>query len=318
MTDERTNDTLPAEASRDLAQWRDATARDVPALRTAMARARLTHDTASPWRKLMKRPWMIPATVTAVLAIALLVVPVSYVRTTGDRVTLTLASANDPAAIAREMKTALHASAVSVLSTNGALSLVADVPRTSKVNASAVGAAFAVALNARGYDASVATAPIREKVSGNVYAFARDVVVKVDVANKSSAQIESEIRDQLAAAGIQNAQVSVTTGDGDKQQVTMELPLSKASGTAPANVKVDLTKNGQDLAQTGHTVNMHMEQTPDGGRTIHMTIGGQTFDIEHTEKMSDAELSAALGEKLRAAGMNIDLKVENGRITVSR
>jgi hypothetical protein len=44
----------------------------------------------------------------------------------------------------------------------------------------------------------------------------------------------------------------------------------------------------------------------------------EEFDIEHTETMSDAELSAAIAEKPRAAGMNLDLKVENGRITVER
>jgi hypothetical protein len=328
MTDERMHDTprrgeLPAEVERDLAQWRDVTARDVPELRTAMARARLTRDAASPWRTLMNRPFFVPALVTAVVAIALLVVPVSYERTTGDRVTLTLASAKDPAAIAQEMKTALHASTVSVRSTDGALSFVADVPRASRVNAQAVSLALASALKSRGYDATVATAPIREKVTGNVYAFARDVVVKVDIADKSAAQIEDEIRSQLSAAGIPDAQVSVSTGEGDRKQVTMELPRTLAPvGTAPAKVQVDLTKNGEALARKGHTLNMQVTQAPDGGRTIHLTVGSdgqsQTFDIEHTETMTDAQLSEAIAEKLQAAGMNVALKVENGRITVER
>jgi hypothetical protein len=100
----------------------------------------------------------------------------------------------------------------------------------------------------------------------------------------------------------------------------MELPRTTApSGSAPAKVQVDLTKNGENLAAKSHTVNMQMTQTPDGGCTIHMTVGGQTFDIEHTETMSDAELSAAIVEKLRAGGLTgVDLKVENGRITIGR
>ena len=271
------------------------------------------------------RPWLVPAAVAAVLALALLVVPVSFERTTGDRVTLTLASANDPAAlpaIAREMKQALGASVVRVQAEGNAIAVVAEVPRTSRVNVPQTALAFAEALGARGYDASVATAPIREKVSGNVYALARDVVVKVDVANKSAAQIEGEIRSQLEAAGIPDARVSVSTGDGQRQEISMELPRTlRSPGESPGNVRVDLTKNGENLAGKGHTVNMLMTKAPDGGKTLHLTIGNEgqssTFDIEHVETMSDAQLSAAIVEKLHAAGMTgINLKVENGRISV--
>jgi len=98
--DERSHGTpqrgdLPAEIERDLAQWRAATASDVPDTRTAVARARLERDADTPWRTFMNstRPWFVPAAVTAVLAVALLLVPVSYERTTGDRVTLALAKA---------------------------------------------------------------------------------------------------------------------------------------------------------------------------------------------------------------------------------
>ena len=128
------------------------------------------------------RPWFVPAAVTAVLAVALLLVPVSYERTTGDRVTLALAKAPDPAAlvtIAQQMKSALRASGVRVESAGTTVSFVADVPRSSGVPAARAAAAFAAGLEKRGYEATVATAPMREKVTGSVYAFARDVVIKV-------------------------------------------------------------------------------------------------------------------------------------------
>ena len=333
MTDERSHGTpqrgdLPAEIERDLAQLRTVTSSDVPDIRTAVARARLERDADTPWRKFMNsnRPWFVPAAVTAVLALALLLVPVSYERTTGDRVTLELAKMPDPAAlvtIAQQMKSALHASGVRVEAAGTSVSFVADVPRSSGVPAARAGAAFAAGLEKRGYQATVATAPIREKVTGSVYAFARDVVIKVDVADKSAAQIESEIRSQLENAGIPDARVSVSTG-ANQEKITMELPPRTAgsggSGGAPANVKVALTKNGEDLAGKGNRVLMTMEKAPDGGRTLHLTVGNegqeQTFDIEHTEAMSDAQLEAAIGEKLRAAGLPGTIKVENGHVTI--
>ena len=65
---------------------------------------------------------------------------------------------------------------------------------------------------------------------------------------------------------------------------------------------------------------MTMEKAPDGGRTLHLTVGNegqeQTFDIEHTESMSDAQLEAAIDEKLRAAGLPSTIKVENGHVTI--
>jgi len=312
MTDERSHDTppsgnLPAEIERDLAQWRAVTSSDVPDIRTAVARARLERDAGNPWRIFMKstRPWFVPAAVTAVLAVALLVVPVSYEHVTGDRVTLALAKSQDPAAlvtIAQEMKSALHASGVRVESRGSTVSFVADVPRSSGVPAAHVASAFAAALEKRGYQATVATAPIREKVTGSVYAFARDVVIKVDVADKSAAQIESEIRSQLENAGIPDARVSVLRGE-NQEKVTMELPHrtigSAGSGETPANVKIALTRNGEDLAGKGHRVLMRMEKAPDGGRTLHLTVGNegqeQTFDIEHTEQhVCGADLGFAI------------------------
>jgi len=330
MTDERSHDTphrgdLPAEIERDLAQWRAVTSSDVPDIRTAVARARLEREAGTPWRTFMRstRPWFVPAAVTAVLAVALLVVPVSYEHVTGDRVTLALAKTQDPAAlvtIAQEMKSALHASGVRVESRGTTVSFVADVPRSSGVPAAHVAAAFAAALEKRGYQATVATAPIREKATGSVYAFARDVVIKVDVADKSAAQIESEIRSQLENAGIPDARVSVSTGS-NQEKITMELPpRTGGSGGAPANVKVALTKNGEELAGKGNRVLMTMEKAPDGGRTLHLTVGAegqeQTFDIEHTEAMSDAQLEAAIGEKLRAAGLPGTIKVQDGHVTI--
>jgi len=339
MTDERFANTprrgdLPAELERDLAQLREVTARDVPTLNQAVARVRLERGADSPWRnRLMNarnHPWLVTAGIAAVLAIAMLVVPVSYERTTGTRITLRLDHVKNPAgvtAIAKEMKAALGAPVRidAEQSSGGAVfSFVASVPTAQHTNPAAIAAALAKELGARGYEASVATAPIREKVSGSVYAFARDVVIKVDMTDKSAAQVESEIRQKLADAGIPNAQVSVTESGENQQKVTMEMhhePTDPAQ--APGNVKLELTKNGQDLAPKGSTINMRMTKTSDGGKTLLLDIGkdGQqtTVEIPHVEAMSDAQLSAEITSRLQAAGItDMRVTVEDGRLSVEK
>lgn len=274
-------------------------------------------------------PWLVTAGVAAVLTIAMLVVPIPFERTTGTRVTIKLDHVNNPAgiaAIAKEMKGALGAPVrvEAEGSPGGAVfSFVASVPKTTHANPAAIAAAFAKELGARGYEASVATVPIKEKVSGTVYALARDVLIKVDVTDKSAAQVESEIREKLAAAGIPDARVSVTDGDHN-QKVTMEMHAEATSAAeAPGNVKLELTKNGEDLAAKGSTVDIRMMKTSDGGKTLLLDIGkdGQhsTVEIPHIEAMSDAQLSAEVSSRLRAAGItDMRITVEGGRLSVEK
>jgi hypothetical protein len=340
MTDERFANTprrgeLPAEVERDLAQLRDVTARDVPTLNQAVARVRLERGADSPWRNRFmnatrNHPWLVTAGVAVVLAIAMLVVPISYERTTGTRVTMRLDHVKNPAgiaAIAKEMKGALGAPVRvdAEGSPDGAVfSFVASVPQASRTNPAAIAAALAKELGARGSEASVATAPIKEQVSGTVYAFARDVVIKVDMTDKSAAQVESEIRQKLAEAGIPDAQVSVSEPGANQQKVTMEMHHEGTNpAEAPGNVKLELTKNGQDLAAKGSTVGMRMTKTSDGGKTLLLDIGkdGQTTTVEipHVEALSDAQLAAEITSRLQAAGIS-DLRVtfENGRLSVEK
>ena len=108
----------------DLEALRRVTARDVPRLEdTASAlERRAAYDTREGWwmksmRWMKARPLVTTTAATAVVAAVLLMVPISYQRTVGQDVTLSIAGAVDPGAlhaIARELKSAVGAAAVQV------------------------------------------------------------------------------------------------------------------------------------------------------------------------------------------------------------
>ena len=64
---------------------------------------------------------------------------------------------------------------------------------------------------------------------------------------------------------------------------------------------------------------MTMTPEADGSRTVHLIVNDQTFDIPHTETMSPEQLTAAINEKLQAAGVTgMNLTMQNGQITVEK
>lgn len=329
---------LPPDLSADLRALRDHSARDLPPLahivdsvRPRRARA------ASTWKERcmsvleakQNRPWVAVAAVAAVV-VAALVIPISYERTTAHRVSLALAGVTDPVqtkSIATELKSALHADQVAarleIENGSPTLTLETSVPVASKVDVAAVAQAFAKNLRERGYQATASVEPVRERVSGSVYAYAQDLVIRVSTDGKTAAQIESEIRQRFADAGIPDAKVSVTDEGANQRKVTLEVERQKDGTSAeaePAPIRLELTKDGQTLGGAGTSVEVRKIKTPTG-TTLQLDVNkaGKTTAIEvpNVDTMSDAAIKAAIETQLRQAGFdNVEVTVTSGKVQV--
>lgn len=279
-------------------------------------------------RTMRARPWLAAAVGAGVVVVLLAAVPFPYMKTTGQQVTLKLGGALDPARVgqvAKEFKTAVGAAGVSVTgdATDGRLAyrITTSVPARARAKAAATAEAFAKALTARGYTASASTEPVRERVWGPMVAYAMDRVVTIDVDGGSPEQLEAQIRQQLAQAGITDANVTVTQSDGGKKigiQITKDhSDGSSASSPVP---EFHITKGGVPLGDQGARVEMHRSTSANGGKSMTMSIqqNGKTTEVEipNAGTMSDADLAATVADKLRAAGIDLDVTVTNGRIMV--
>ncbi len=282
-----------------------------------------------------RRPWMVTAAVTVVMAIALLAVPISYERTTGHEVKLTLSGssldATRVAGIAKELKTALKAQSVmaAVESDGGAEStiLTATVKGGSAADAQVIAPTFAQSLELKGYHAATAIRPIREKVSDSMVAYARDNLIRIPVDNRSAAEIEAEIRNQFALAGIPDAQVSVTeevVNGRPARKVKVEVDKTGTAGDPSLHVptpEIVLTKGGQDLpAGAGIRMSMKKMKAADGSVTtvIETTSNGQEYkaEIPNSESMSEAQLAQAIETELQRAGARVRVTMNGGRIDI--
>jgi hypothetical protein len=332
----------------DLDALSERTASGLPSLPHVVARARFEQRQPRTWKEMVMttatsattRPWVVPAAVTVVMAIVLLAVPISYQRTTGHEVKLTLSGEGldgaRVASISGELKTALHAQSVVATRTGddgaGALTLTATVKGGSAADAQVVASTFAKSLEAKGYHATSGVAPIREKVSNSMVAYAMDNLIRIPVDNKSAAELEAEIRSQLAAAGIPDAQVSVTDEvvNGKparkyKVEVNREHTATGANAGTEFDAKVEgepkivLTKDGQVLPEMGGGVTMRImkKKAADGSTTmvLETTQNGQTYkaEIPNSETLGDAALAQAIETELQRAGARVRVTMVNGR-----
>ena len=280
--------------------------------------------------------WLRPvlSTVTAV-ALGLFVVfglPIPFEKTVGHEVALTVSGpdlgAEHARAIAQEMKTLLAADRVVVsgdASQGGAMSyrFVASLTERSGAKVRNAAQALAASVNATGYEATAEVTARTEKVSGTVYAFASDRVIRISTDGKSAAQLEAEIRDRLAAAGVQDAQVSVQN-EGDKQKIGIEVHR-ESQGEPPAGEEVPeivLTKNGQDLdgAGMGQCQVRVNKVKDDAGATklvVDLTKDGNstTMEVPNVDGMSDLALQTELQSQLDRAGVPVRVEVHDGRIS---
>jgi len=277
---------------------------------------------------LKTRPWLAAAAALTVMVVLLGIVPIPYEKTTAHDVSLTVSGIGiDPGHIgqvAKSLKSALGAERVSVSAVDQggspAFTFSTTVGGRAGNRADAVAQAFAKGLNARGYTASAVTTPRRERVWGPVVAYAVDRVISISVDGKTAAQLEQEIRQRLAEAGVTDASVSVTDGPNGTQKVGIEVKREQDSTqpTVPMP-ELQLTKDGAPLDSKGTALDVRKLKGPDG-TTLSLTVHNKgqvaTANIAHTETMSDAQLAAAVKAELAKAGLDLQVTVTDGRVEI--
>ena len=311
MIDDRQRDADRA-FERDLQAYRNATDRDLPQIEDT-ARILRSQATAGNrrsteegfWmgfrRMLSARPGLAIAGGVVMMVVVLGVVPVSYQRTTGHEVTMTLAASQleEPSfsKIAKEFGHALGATQVMIEPADApgesGMQIRARVPSRKGAELKRVANAFASALGNKGLEARVNVHPQTERVSTNLYAYAMDRVVNLNVetAGRSPAEIESDIRAQLEAAGIQNPQVQVDR-EGDQTNVRIQANSSDSEGER--EFQVNLKSEGGDSMKA----------------QLHR------FDVERKPGMTDADVKAEIERQMREAGVEGEVTVENGEVRV--
>ena len=273
------------------------------------------------------------AATAAVVALALLLIPVSYNKTTGQDVALTFSAPGlqdqDVKALAVKFKEALQQDAVKVTAEAGnqgiTYTLRGFVPRDAHRDANAVAAAFTGVLESKGYTVSSSVTPHVERVSGSVYAMAMNQVIRIETEGKTASQLESEIREQLEAAGLPNPEVSVTDTDG-KREVKVIAKAESHDHSQPlpdiAEPTIVLTKNGQEVSDANSCQVKVKKIKNEAGvlqLTIDVTYKGQTSQavIDNADQMSDADVASAIESQLRAAGVDLKVTMNNGQIEVT-
>ena len=331
--------------ARDLGALRSVRAQDLPSLdETVRAAQKLRPDPGLEpngiRRILMQalgfirtRPLVAAAGVATVLLVASMVIPVSYERVTGHDVALTLSGDGVPmeqvAGIAKDMKARLGAESVSVQAEAGdagtSFVLNATASGRSRSEVAEATSALVHELAAKGVSAAVRVAPHKERVRYPVAAYAWDQIIQISVDGKSAAQLENEIRQRLAEAGVPNADVSVSDGASGRN-VTLKverLRTSDDSSTEPHEPmpQLVLTKDGAPLGdEKAVKVQLQKRKTQDGAVTLvaDVTAHGKSAKIEvpNVQSMSDSELANTLQARFREAGLNVNVTATNGNIKI--
>ena len=279
------------------------------------------------------RPLVAAASVAVVLVIASMVIPVSYDKVTGHDVALTISGTSltpeQLPGIAKDMKTRLGAGAVSVQAEAGnarmsfVLSAMASGRSRSEVAEATSGLVHDLA--AKGVSAGVNVAPHREHVRYPVAAYAWDQIIQISVDGKSAAQLENEIRQKLAEAGVPNAEVSVSDGtNGRNVSLKVEqLRSSDDASTGPAEPmpQLVLTKDGAPLGgENAVKVQLQKRKTQDGAVTLiaDVVAHGKSAKIEvpNVQSMSDSDLANTFQTKFREAGLNVNVTATNGQLKI--
>jgi hypothetical protein len=140
--------------------------------------------------------------------------------------------------------------------------------------------------------AEVRLNPRTELVWGSVYALAKEKLFHIDVEmkGKKDADVEAEIRAQLAQQGWLAGDVAVQRGDG-----TTMVELGAQDGE-------------------GHHIQlMKQVNAADANR---LQIEPQPIDDKREPGMTDEQLRDKISAQLRARGFNADVKVEGDRILI--
>lgn len=281
----------------DFAALRDATSGGLPRLETtvrALEASRRKEGVLSTMRGSMQRPWGIALATTAVVAIALVFVPLPYSVQRGHEVELQLPAGTSQA----DVEVAANSVRAALDVTGGMAVELGSEPRVrARVAAGAdvqqAVAAVAGTLAQRGIAVQTHIGPWRERISGNVYAMAmnrmQDVTVPVD--GRSTAEIEADVRAKLEAAGITNPQVTVTR-DGDSIAIDVQAQSTGADGEQKVQLKI--------------------ERQGGAGEDLQFNV----LDREALRGLSDADKKAEIERQLRERGIDATVTVEDGKVQV--
>ena len=140
--------------------------------------------------------------------------------------------------------------------------------------------------------AEVRLHPRTELVWGSVYALAKEKLfhIDVDMKGRKDAEVEAEIRAQLAQQGWLVGDVAVQRDDG-----TTTVQLGAEDGE-------------------GHRI--RLKQQVKGAQPNRLLIEPEPIDDKREPGMTDAQLRDKISAQLRARGFNADVTVEGERILI--
>lgn len=240
-------------------------------------------------------PWLTPL-VGAGLAAAVMLFPVSYDQTTAYDVRVAIVEAEvrpeQVQKIAAEMKRALNADLINVMSTDGRLELVARVPAGKAAGLAAVTKAFAGELAARHLEARTTLTPVVTKVQGNVYAMATSRTININIQRdgRTDAQIAEEIKNQLHAAGLDVDNVEFQQ-DGNKETLKVMMENCGPGSGGAEHPEINLTVDGRE---------------PQGNR-VALRIEKQPGDTDET-------IRQRVLDQLRAQGVEAEVVIRDGKV----
>jgi hypothetical protein len=270
----------------------------------------------------------VSGTLAFVAAVGLLIVPISYERIAAHDVELVVSGPMAPSlakAVTAECQAVLGAHHVAVTRQPGAtgegLKFVSRIPAREGVNVEAAAQTLAKALERSGHATRATVVPRRERVSGSVYAFARDRVIRIRGKGRTALEIEAELRRRLEEEDLTDARVSVTDERG-MRRIQVERPEADTSTPATLGIGLDGAMGSTDAKATRFEV----KRIPTGreGVIFHaeVTWQGRTvvIDVPHSETMSEAVLAREVESRLKAAGFDGTVSVGRGtlRIEVNR
>lgn len=252
---------------------------------------------------LHRRLQLLTAVLTGGLLTATLLWPVSYDRTVGHTVTLSLPPAGPgspggplaPEAVrslANRLKQAVGAGAVRV-TTGGPgtpLVLTARVPSRSRREVERQLAGLTAALHAEHLAVTASLLARTEHHTGRVYAMALDklIDIRVDTAGKSDSQVATEIRDQLTRTGLTPDSVQFQR-TGDESQADIQV------------------HDGDH--------EMHVMRRQKGGPSeLHIEAGG--LDTERTPGMTDTQLREKIERQLSARGLTATVTIHDDQVQI--
>jgi hypothetical protein len=247
---------------------------------------------------LYKRPRLVTGALAGALLCGALLWPVSYERTVGHTITLSVAAEDGQPlppqgkALSMRLRQALGGGAVR-LSADGAgapIALTARVPMRSRQQVERRLDELTAALRREHLKVQTSVSPRTEHHSGRVYAMALDklIDIRVDTGGKTDSQVETEIRDQLTRSGM--------TPDSVQFQRTGD------------EASADISAHDDE-----HTLRLVRHQK---GGPSELVMEAGDLDTERTPGMTDDQLRDKIQRQLAARGLTATVIVHGDQIQI--